>query len=161
MTAFEWSEDLETGIELIDEQHRQYGRFVNAFIEAYAGLEACTGMDVPQRRLLKAFGFLRAYAREHLGTEEALMQEYDYPAQAEHCRLHEHLVSWIEKTRERVETNTLDADFVMRVNGVLVEWFQAHIQTVDKRLTAYLRETAEERQDGKLLRLIKGMLGRS
>ena len=155
MAAFEWHEDLETGIGLIDEQHQQYGRFVNAF------LEACTGRNVPHRRLVKAFSFLNAYAREHLGTEESLMQEYGYPGQAEHCKLHKHLCSWIEKTRQRVDSNTIDPDFLMAVNGVLVEWFQAHIQTVDKRLTAYLRQVAEERQDGRLLRMIKGLLGRS
>lgn len=155
MKAFEWSQDLETGIGVIDEQHQQYGRFVNAF------LEACTGRDIPHRRLVKAFSFLNAYAREHLSTEESLMKEYDYPGRAEHVQLHRHLSSWIEKTRHRVDSDTLEPDFVMAVNGVLVEWFQEHIQAVDKRMTAYLRQLAEERQDGKLLRMIKGLLGRS
>ncbi|NOY81053.1 MAG: bacteriohemerythrin [Kiritimatiellaeota bacterium] len=152
MKNFEWHDDLDTGIELIDDQHKQYGRFANAFFKL------CYNDRDPRPELRKAFDFLHAYAREHLTTEEALMEEYDYPQRAAHLERHDYLRKWIDDTHERLkETKQLSGDFLMKINYVLVEWFQEHIRGMDHRLTRYLRQVAAERNDSKLLRMIKGI----
>lgn len=151
---FEWREELNTGMSLIDEQHRQFGRFVNGFLKAYPQGQ------LDDRKLNQAFGFLQAYAREHLSTEEALMEEYEYPDRSRHLGRHEYLSSWIQDAGARLQSDSYSDSLAMEANGVLVDWFQTHITTVDMRLTQFLQRVAEERQDGKLLRLIKGVFKR-
>lgn len=151
MKSFDWQSDLDTGIELIDGQHKQYGRFANAFFRM------CTKGTDPHPDLRKAFNFLHVYAREHLSTEEGLMKEYDYPEREVHVGRHDYLRKWIDDTRDHIDRDDLSKDFLMKVNYVLVDWFQEHIRKVDHRLTRYLHRVAEERKDGKLLRIIKGV----
>ncbi len=152
MKFFSWKTELDTGLELIDSQHRQYARFANAFFQI------CTRNSKPHPDLIKAFNFLHVYARDHLSTEEKLMAEYQYPERAAHIARHDYLRKWIDDTRDRVLNGGLSDDFLMKVNYVLVDWFQEHIKHVDHRLIDYLRRTARERNDGKLLRMLRNIL---
>ncbi len=156
MKRFDWNETLDTGMQLIDDQHRQYARFVNAF------LKACVRTDDPRQKLEQAFSFLNAYAREHLRTEEELMKEYGYPQEKAHLNQHKYLVEWIDKTHDEIQSKQgLNSDFVLKINYVLVDWFQDHIRKVDRQLTAFLTEIAESRKDNRLLRLIKDVFSSS
>jgi len=148
---FEWRAELETGMHLIDDQHRQFGRFVNGFLKAY------TRNRLDQDKLRQAFTFLQAYAREHLATEAGLMEEYEYPDKARHLGRHQYLTDWIHATAGRLESGLKLDGLAMEANAVLVDWFQTHIETVDKRLAEYLVQIAQDRRDSKLMQLIKGV----
>jgi len=152
---FEWTDDLETGVAIIDRQHQQYARFVNAF------LQLCMRSTDVRPDLEKAFNFLYAYAREHLTTEERLMEEFDYPDRETHVKLHDYLRSWTEQAREHLGAGDLPDDFVMRINYVLVDWFQEHIKRTDRKLTDWLRRIAEEQRTPRIVRLVKGLFSSS
>ena len=152
MKLFDWSEELVTNVDLIDRQHQEYRRRANAF------LKRCVEEGGTEKELAKTFEFLESYVREHLRTEEGLMAEYDYPHRAQHEGQHHYLASWIKDTQATLgENGSLDTNTVLKVNFVLVDWFQKHILTVDKQLTTFLCEIADRRKDRKLLRLIKGV----
>jgi hemerythrin-like metal-binding protein len=139
---------------LMDEQHRQYGKFVNAF------LKICQkGDSVAQESLFKAFGFLHAYARDHLRSEEALMETYGYPGQAAHVERHRYFADAIENARSGLLAGPATLDQLAKVNYILVEWFQMHIRSEDKQLARFLDEVASQRADQKLLTLIRGVFG--
>jgi len=152
MKLFRLDKHLLTGMALIDEQHRQYGRFVNAF------LKVCQTQDrVAEGSLQKAFTFLHNYAREHLHQEEALMETYDYPAREVHLERHRFFSAWIEQTASHLSAGPTSLDQLMKIHYMLIEWFQMHIRSEDRRLTDHLKAVAEERQDGHLLNLIRGV----
>jgi len=155
MAAFEWRDDLNTGLDLIDGQHQQYGRFVNGFLKAYSKSK------LDQRKAEQTFGFLRAYVREHLGTEETLMRDFSYPHMAEHVQKHKVLVDWVHSASHRLQHEPYSDAFAMEAGAMLVEWFQSHIEAVDKRLVKHLSELAETHQDGRLHRLLRGLFKRS
>ena len=93
MKLFRLDKRLLTGMALIDEQHRQYGKFVNAF------LKVCQKHDhVAEGALRKAFTFLHVYARQHLQEEAALMETYAYPGRVEHLERHHFFSAWIDQT---------------------------------------------------------------
>ncbi|MBT3376060.1 MAG: bacteriohemerythrin [Lentisphaerae bacterium] len=152
MKTFEWRDELNTGVELIDDQHQQYGRFVNGFLKAYGKSR------LDQRKVEQTFRFLRAYVREHLGTEEALMKDYDYPHLADHLEQHGVLSDWVHEASVRLRKEAYSDAFAMEASSMLVDWFQTHIETVDKRLTRHLVNLAETHQDGRLRQLLKGLL---
>ncbi len=153
MKLFRLDKRLQTGMALIDDQHRQYGRFVNAF------LKICHTQDrVAEDSLHKAFVFLHNYARQHLQEEAGLMETYAYPGRAGHLDRHRFFSDWIEQTESQLAAGPTSLEQLMKIHYMLVGWFQMHIHTEDRKLTDYLQEVAEKRQDGHLLNLIRGIL---
>ena len=152
MKLFRWSKELETGIRAIDAQHRELVRRVNAF------LTECQESGGTRENMLRTFNFLRPYAIGHFDTEFGLMQEYDYPQLGPHQRAHERVREWVESTAEKLQTADIDTNFTLEVNYHLVDWLENHFRTMDRRLTDYLRELAQSRQNKKLSDLIKGVL---
>ena len=153
MKLFEWQSDLDTGVALVDEQHRQYARFTNAFLKASGQGRA------PRAKMIEAFGFLKAYAREHLSMEESLMDEYGFEGAEAHKIQHARFRDWTVKAADRLQDlEEPDSDFLLKVNYMLVDWFQQHIRNVDRSLTSFLRRKAEESRDPALIRIIKGII---
>jgi hemerythrin-like metal-binding protein len=69
--AIEWQDDLATGIDLIDEQHKGiFDRFAE-FKKAYD--EGCVKEDI-----VKLLLFLEDYTRDHFREEEEALQEAGY-----------------------------------------------------------------------------------
>jgi hemerythrin len=70
--AIEWQEELATGIEHIDEQHKgifaRFAEFTTACNDGCANVE-----------LVNLMGFLEEYARNHFRDEEKAMLEAEYP----------------------------------------------------------------------------------
>lgn len=156
MKLFRLRKELKTGMVLIDEQHHQYGLFVNKFLKISNHRES-----VCQETLLKASSFLHAYARDHLRTEEALMATYDYPRREQHMAQHRRFSGWVEEIHTKVVVRPLTPDELVQVNYSLVDWFQNHIKTEDRALTDHLHQVAHERGDHYLLGLIRGIFGQS
>jgi hemerythrin len=151
MKLFRLDKRLQTGMALIDEQHRQYGRFVNAF------LKVCqTHEQVAEDSLRKAFTFLHVYARQHLHEEEALMETYAYPGRAEHLARHRFFTDWIDQTDAHLAAGPVSVEHLMKIHYMLVEWFQTHIRSEDKKLTEFLKDVAGKSLDEHLLSLIRG-----
>jgi hemerythrin len=73
----EWSDRLELGIPLIDEQHRR-------FFDLAASLQN-NGDEV---RVMKTLATLSDYIRSHFRDEEILMEAAGYPGLAAHRLLH-------------------------------------------------------------------------
>lgn len=153
MKLFTWSDDLVTGIKLIDDQHHELIGRVNLF------LEKCASEGGEREGLLETFNFLKAYAVVHFNTENSLMHEFDYPDAAAHMKDHAAVRAWIEKTAKTVGTREITSDFTLEVNYFLVELLERHFRVVDRRMTTYLQELADKRVDQKLLRLVRGVLG--
>lgn len=151
MKLFEWSEDLATGIQIIDEQHREIGKRINVF------LKHCAESDISRNELCKTFAHLHMYTIEHFGLEETLMQEYGYQRLASHQRDHGEFRVWVEETEKNLKTVKLDSNFVLAVNYRLVDHLQSHFRMIDKRMSEFLIETAEREKSPKLLRILKGL----
>src|SRR5680860_1264453 len=70
-----WTKDLETGIDVLDEQHRHYINLLNDYLEK-ASQQSKSDEQVSQ--LTESLDFLRQYATEHFSTEEAIMKNEEY-----------------------------------------------------------------------------------
>lgn len=151
MKLFRLDKRLQTGMALIDDQHRQYGRFVNAF------LKVCQTQDrVAEGSVHKAFVFLHNYARQHLQEEAQLMEAYAYVGRDEHLERHRFFSAWIEQAESTVSAGPVSLEQLIKIHYMLIEWFQKHIRSEDRKLTDYLKDIAEKRQDIRLLNLIRG-----
>lgn len=128
-----WSNDLLTGVHIIDSQHREFFARVDGLLAQ--SMAAGAGAAYPQ-----AFEFLRMYVEEHFGTEERLMDRYEYAQAVFHKGQHR----WFKADVDRIHAEALDVGLSpsvrTRFSYLLIDWFSGHIRGVDMKLAGYLKD---------------------
>ena len=122
----EWSDCLELGIPLIDEQHKRFFDLAASF--------SGNGDEV---RVLKSLVILSDYIRVHLHDEEVMMAAAHYPSLEAHCRLHaefRHMLAALLGSARKMSLDQIAEEVKYLVNG----WFYQHIIKVDSVLAKYL-----------------------
>ncbi|MDL2314523.1 hypothetical protein LJC36_06035 [Desulfovibrio sp. OttesenSCG-928-C14] len=124
-----WTKENETGIPVIDEQHRALAGIINSFFH-FRDDPDIERVLVPTAEAMKDFGVI------HFGTEEKLMLESGYPGYEEHSR--EHLLIkeeiWME---ERACRNAGDA---MGFLLFLKKYWTKHLEGYDREYIPHLRK---------------------
>jgi len=128
-----WNERNNTGIALIDEQHRGIVSIINTFYylmihgKSNQMLYACISDT------------LKNYSRIHFITEEAFLEESGYKDIEAHKKLHRHLSLEIE----HVEYQGIRSNDPRPLLDFLKKWWIEHINEEDqvyaKHLCAYLQ----------------------
>ena len=135
MAILTWSNQLNVGIESVDQQHQRLVEILNRLDEAVAvGEEKSTILD-----LIEA---LVDYTRYHFSHEEDLMQEAGYAAQelALHCAQHQDFVA---KVLDEQQKAIADPDLVSNnLLEFLVQWLSAHILYSDKKMALAITQSA-------------------
>lgn len=133
MTRFEMDPALNTGHELIDEQH--HGLF-----ELAGRLElACEGLDCGEP-VDDAIYDLTEYCVEHFSDEEGLMKEAHYPELNVHSQLHAALTEHTMGMAARFFNG--DEIEPAEIARFVVEWLRDHIESADRRFVDWLRTQA-------------------
>ncbi|MDR3280977.1 MAG: hemerythrin family protein [Synergistaceae bacterium] len=135
--AYEWNENLASGHEMIDGQHKQLIDALNKLVEACAQGEG-------RAQLGNTLEFLNAYIVKHFGDEEKIMDEYNYPDYLIHRGYHEGF-----KTAVRELTNNLlkfgpTDTLVGEVHSSVAGWLVNHIRSEDFKLVAYIKAHSKE-----------------
>ncbi len=145
-----WTEDLETGIEVLDGQHHRYMDLLGNFLDK-ASHESTTSGDILD--LAETFNFLRQYAKEHFSTEELVMQESGYPDFELHHKQHLYFLKHVEELYNDMRTQGYSPELAREVRYLTVEWFIEHIRLTDMKLVEFLNQRATE--DKKLTPFLK------
>ena len=127
----EWTTALVTGIDEIDEQHRELFRCVARIRDA-----AFAGDDGEVDRTL---AFLREYVTFHFQAEERYMAEKRFPGLARHREEHALLleaVRSIEGDHHRAGTG---GSSLVRVERFLSDWLRTHIGVTDLAMARFVR----------------------
>ena len=133
MTIAVWDESLRTGHRLVDEQHQELFRMVNALHEAIVSNRG-------KEAIVPTLERLAAYTVRHFSDEEALMRQVDYPLYLPHKRKHEELVKKAKEMIEGYRTGKLVLSITL--SNFLADWLRHHINGEDKALVRYVREQA-------------------
>lgn len=118
-----WNDELETGVKVIDEQHKSIFVMANEIFEM--------GIKTNIEDLKKIISFLMSYSNNHFSEEEQLMTECDYDRLLEHREQHNLLVEEIYKIYLRVNNSKIDELF-NDLKLFTIELLANHINTVDK-----------------------------
>lgn len=146
----DWDANLETGVEIVDEQHRRYFELLNSYLEE-ASRAAADGNQFFD--LIEKFDFLQQYATEHFSTEEHIMQESGFPGFESHRDEHRYFVKHVKALYEKLKSGGFSQDLSREVNYYIIEWFVEHIRRADMELTQYLHD--DTRRDRRIARLLK------
>ena len=116
MALLSWSKQYLIGNDLIDAEHEELFRLINAFHDHW--LEKQDRQDIA--RILNQ---LVVYAQMHFRHEEVIMQDAGYPTLEQHQQIHEAMVDTIFRLRQSFEDKNihLEMDTMKFVKAWLVE----------------------------------------
>lgn len=128
-----FDEELYTGNELIDNEHKELIDRVNKLVESCEnGKEKVTAV--------KTLDFLMDYTEFHFSDEEKLQQEVGYDKLEQHKGQHEDFKKSVDELRQMLEEEEGPTDaFVQAVNKNISQWLVNHIQGWDKAVAEYIR----------------------
>jgi hemerythrin-like metal-binding protein len=131
VALIEWSAELSTGIEEVDNQHQ---RLVDIINELHIAM-----LDRREKQVMsKIFTELVNYTKTHFAFEEELFERHGYPAEEAHKLQHQQLAQKVIDLKEEFDAgNTAVTLEVMRF---LRDWLADHIIGSDKRYAPFLIE---------------------
>lgn len=123
--AVEWVSDLDTGISIIDEQHKKLLIFINQL----AG-------DVDRSSVSKVLSDLIDYTVSHFAFEESLQEQAGYRHIQSHKNVHER---FIEHVNTFVDRHDKGEDIVDDLYVMLSTWLIDHIKREDMAYVAEVK----------------------
>lgn len=122
-----WSNQLATGLDDVDSQHKQLVNLINKLGQMHAG-------GATAKELSDVFTELRDYTVYHFQHEADLMQPWpiNEANKAAHLKAHQGFIERLEKAGELIATHP-DA-VVDNLLAFLVKWLVHHITGVDTRM---------------------------
>mgnify|MGYP001766199425 CR=1 FL=1 len=140
-----WSVDLDTGIEVIDHQHRQIVDFINQ-------LEVVNTTH-DKAKLKEVVDACVDYTLSHFAFEESLQEEAGYKYCKPHKKVHELFTRKVAEYQQRVD---LGEDVGNELHGMLARWLVNHIKRDDADYVASVKanmvdiiKEKEEKQETK------------
>jgi hemerythrin-like metal-binding protein len=135
----EWTPDLETGIDLIDDQHRMLCSYINSLYRATR--RACSEAEI-----LDIVNSLRDYTATHFSTEEQYFSHSAYPDTARHMEVHKDFVAKVVEVEKNLKAGRA------RVGNDLLEflksWLLQHIRRTDHEYAPYVKQSMRVPQAG-------------
>ena len=129
MAFIDWTDEFQTGIQSIDDQHRVLVEIVNKFDE-----NAKKGKG--SRIMGEILNELIQYTAQHFSHEEGLLEEAEYPKLKQHRSQHRQLLERVEKLQ--YDHNTQGKRITKDVRDFLKFWLVGHILKEDRAYADYL-----------------------
>lgn len=124
-----WTEDLETGIDIIDEQHK------SIFDKAKEIFDLGPESDI--ETVEKIFIFLMNYANNHFYEEEMLMLENSYKGFLNYRKKHNHFIEEIYRIYQKTIENSSEEN-LNELKVLIIDWLANHISCDDKEFITTL-----------------------
>ncbi|AMW78072.1 hemerythrin [Acinetobacter sp. TGL-Y2] len=115
-----WVPDYNTGIDVIDDQHKRILDFINQIDEVSDGTN--------RAQIKQVLDNIIDYTQSHFTFEESLQEEAGYKYRVPHKRVHDLFIKRIEAYRDRFEQGQ---SIENELNEVLSKWLINHIQHDD------------------------------
>jgi hemerythrin-like metal-binding protein len=127
---FVWDHSYETGINSIDQDHKQ---LVNLINDLYEAMQDGSGGAL----LLPIFSALRHYTETHFTREEGYMIKCDAPGQENHLQEHKRMVAKLADLEDRHRRG--EAAISLQTLNFLRDWLKNHICRVDQTMASHAR----------------------
>ncbi|MHB8763857.1 MAG: bacteriohemerythrin [Deferrisomatales bacterium] len=128
----QWGPLFETGIPIVDEQHRELVRRLN---DLGREMKRGRGGDV----VAELLAYLERYAAVHFESEECLMGAADYPGLAEHRRRHAEFRRQLAAHLAALGDDP-GGGAALRIHGWIMTWLGEHVLHADLKFADHVRE---------------------
>lgn len=130
-----WSAEFETGIDIIDDQHKRIFDYLNEIDQAIAL------RSVPEiERVIKA---IIDYSISHNTFEESLMERAGYPLLEAHHQVHERFKERAHGYGARFEKGEDPIRLAREVRSDIGLWLTNHIKRDDKHYVPYVKKSLD------------------
>jgi hemerythrin len=116
-----WSDKLNTGIQVIDRQHRRLVDLINRLYYAHSGGSS-------KDEVGRVLDELIDYTRTHFAFEEAMLEDVNYADLAAHKAIHARFFNQIEALRAHHIQKEASS---VELNNLMVTWLINHIMSED------------------------------
>ncbi|MDR0947495.1 MAG: hemerythrin family protein [Ruminococcus sp.] len=129
---YNWNESWATGNTLIDSEHKELFKAIDAMLEA---CQSGKGKD----HLKKTMDFLKSYTAKHFADEEKLQQQSGYPDFQNHRKIHEGFKKYVAEICAQFEKEGPSIKLVGLVNLNIGDWLIKHIQREDVKIALHIK----------------------
>lgn len=140
-----WKERYSFGIPLIDNQHKELFKRVNALVNAVL---SNTPWDIQKQAVNETLIFMQEYVIAHFGEEEKLQKQVQFPDYLYHKKQHDDMVRYVAETIEEFENHGHDQTLIKQFAGKLLAWLINHVATEDVKIANYTHKTEKTKQIG-------------
>lgn len=126
----QWDTSMDTGIELIDNDHKKLLGLINQ-------LQTATRYQIDDTLIESTLNELIDYTRYHFDREEQLMRINHYPGYEAHKELHKLMINKVAQFVEGYKTDKVHT--IDETLAFLKSWLVNHIKGKDKDYAPYLK----------------------
>ncbi|MEN3034653.1 MAG: bacteriohemerythrin [Aquificaceae bacterium] len=121
-----FTEDLLTGVEEMDNQHKKIVDLINKTAERIAAGELQEAIRIFKEDLMP-------FVKYHLEQEEQFMASINYPEIEEHKRHHK----WVIDLFNKIGSSLEDKESARQALALVTGWLYGHVGKVDKKYGVY------------------------
>lgn len=125
------TDDLLTGVDDIDAQHRKLFRYANLIVDP-------TTRQGQDDSLVRSLAFLVEYVHFHFAAEELAMKQSAYPETDGHARSHVRFRNKVAKFLEASRDEPSPSELRDFLKAAIVGWLTEHIRVNDKAFAVHL-----------------------
>lgn len=149
-----WSTEFDTGIEVIDEQHKRIVDYIN-------DLETAIKNQHNREQIGDVLNNIIDYTQSHFAFEESLQQEAGYKFAVPHKRVHDIFIRKVDGYRARFLAGEQIEE---ELHKLLCSWLAHHIKHDDKdyvgavkeNMKGYIKEQEKKKGKGWFARFFGG-----
>lgn len=132
MAYLEWKSSYDIGVDIIDQQHRRIGDYINLLDDAIQNNEHATVFEV--------MALLKDYTFDHFVFEEQLMERAGYPLLDAHMQVHSRFCARLESFSANLQTGSDPMTVARKLRNELARWLINHIGEEDANYAALVRK---------------------
>lgn len=132
-----WDDSLETGIKIIDDQHKAIITKANKILKMDANTD--------KSELSEIISFLMSYTNNHFLEEERLMIESNYDKFIEHRQEHNLFVEEIYRIYLRINNNGIDTKIFDDLKNIMVNWLERHLHDADRDFATHINKAKKDK----------------
>ena len=149
MAYLTWTNNLDTGIEVIDGQHRRIVDYINQLHDAR--------LTENRKIIQKVIDDMVDYTISHFGFEETLIEDAGYEFTRPHKRVHELFIKRVNEYKQRFDAGE---NVTEELHSLLSRWLFNHILNDDAAYVKAVKSslnmlTGDDREGGWLSRSFK------
>ena len=133
MNELKWDKRLETGIPVIDNQHKEIFKRIDK-------LELAILNGEEKKELIQLIQFLEQYAVEHFSAEERLLSDIHYPQFSNHCLEHKKFRIMCKELSLEHQNKGPDQYLAIQTDKKMREWWEHHILQSDMFFAPYFKK---------------------
>ena len=136
--GLEWSQDISTGVEWQDNQHKELLDQINKLLAAIS-------QGKGKEEVVNTLNFLESYIDNHFRDEEHYMEKFDFPGREEHIREHRSLTNELLLWKSSYVKGGTSQELVSDTMNKMFEWLFSHFGETDQILGSFLQNQTENK----------------